>query len=196
MLNRLKFASGMCATSASSDTVLCGLCDNGADVNGESQISTAGLTMAQKSFILKYPNIWVGESGATSDSTFNDMGMQSCKETKSNVTMGKGKSIQPMKIGDIAVTVHNKNGNEMFDAKMTDVAHTPEANFNLFSITRRLRQGFKLGGDMNSIWLEKKGKKIVFDIVIPTPKGAIYCANLKRRNMEVASASKTNIRVF
>jgi len=173
----------------SSDTVLCGLCDDGDD---KSKFSTAGLTMAQKSFILKDPNIWVGDSGATSDSIFNDMGMQSCKETKSSVTMGKGKSIHPKKIGDIAVTVHNKNGNEMSDAKTTDVAYIPEANFNLFSITRRLRQGFKLGGGKNSIWLEKNGKKIVFDIVIPTPKGAIYCAYLKRKNVEVASASKAN----
>jgi len=148
--------------------------------------------MAQKSFILKDPNIWIGDSGATSDSTFNDMRMQSCKETKSSVTMGNGKLIHPKKIGDIAVTIHNKNGNEISDAKMTDVAYIPEANFNLFSITRRLRQGFKLGGDKNSIWLEKSDKKIVFDIVIPTPKGAIYCAYLKRKNAEVASASKAN----
>gem|GEM_PF-6951265 len=157
-----------------------------------SEISTAGLTMSQKSFILKDPNIWIGDTGATSDSTFNDMGMQNCKETKSSVTMGKGKSVHPKKVGDIAVTVHNKNGNEMFNAKMTDVAYIPEANFNLFSITRRLRQGFQLGGDKNCIWLEKSGIKIVFDIVIPTPKGAIYCAYLKRKNVEVASASKTN----
>ena len=68
----------------SSDTVLCGLCDDGDD---KSKFSTAGLTMAQKSFILKDPNIWVGDSGATSDSIFNDMGMQSCKETKSSVTI-------------------------------------------------------------------------------------------------------------
>jgi len=106
--------------------------------------------------------------------------------------MGKDKSIHPKKIGDITVTVHNKNGNETFDAKMTDVAYIPEANFNLFSITRRLRQGFKLGGHNNSIWLEKNSKKIVFSIVIPTPKGAIYCAYLKRKNVEVASASKAN----
>ena len=38
-----------------------------------SEISTAGLTMSQKSFILKDPNIWIGDTGATSDSTFNDI---------------------------------------------------------------------------------------------------------------------------
>jgi hypothetical protein len=36
-----------------------------------------------------------------------------------------------------------------------------------------------LGGDENSIWLEKGGNKIVFDIKITTSNGAIYCAYLK-----------------
>ena len=40
--------------------------------------------------------------------------------------------------------------------------------------------------------MEKSGEKIVFDIVISTPKGAIYCAYLKRKNVKVASASKAN----
>jgi len=44
----------------------------------------------------------------------------------------------------------------MFDAKMTDVAYIPEANFNLFGITRRLRQGSKLGGDKASIFSAKR----------------------------------------
>jgi len=144
---------------ASSETMLCGLCDDG-DMNDENEFNTAGFTMTQKSYILKDPNIWIGDTGATSDSTFNDAGMQSCKETKSSVTMGEGKPIQPKKIGDIAVTIHNKNDNEMFDAKMTDVAYIPEADFNLFSITRKLRKGFKLGGDMNSIWLERKARRL------------------------------------
>jgi len=42
---------------ASSDAVLCGLYDDGADVNDESEFNTAGLTMAQKSIILKDPNV-------------------------------------------------------------------------------------------------------------------------------------------
>ena len=168
-----KGAGAMDASNESNEFLLASS-DDGADTNDETE-----LTMAQKSYILKDPNIWIGDTGATSDSTFNDARMQSCKERKSSVTMGEGKPIQPKKIGDIVVTIHNKNDNEMFDAKMTDVAYIPEADFNLFSIRRRLRNGFKLGGDMNSIWSEKKGKKIVFDIVIPTPKGTTYCAYLK-----------------
>ena len=79
-----------------------------------------------------------------------------------------------------------------YHAIITSEMRDKEENLTLFSITRRLRQGFQLGGDKNCIWLEKSGKKIVFDIVIPTPKGAIYCAYLKRKNVEVASASKAN----
>jgi hypothetical protein len=38
-----------------------------------------------------------------------------------------------------------------------------------------------LGGDENSIWIEKGRNNIVFDIKIMTSTGAIYCAYRKRK---------------
>ena len=54
--------------------------------------------------------------------------------------------------------VHNTFGEELFDARMQKVAHVPEVYFNLFSLTQRMKQGWKLGRDDESIWLDK-GKK-------------------------------------
>jgi hypothetical protein len=48
--------------------------------------------------------------------------------------------------------------------------------------------GWKLGGDKHAIWIEKDGKQVHFDIVIPTPKGALYCLYFKR-GCEMAMAA-------
>ena len=58
----------------------------------------------------------------------------------------------------------------------------PSAKFNLFSITKRLDDGFKLGGDKNFIWIKKGNKKVDFDIKILTPKGAIFATYFKRKS--------------
>ena len=150
-----------------------------------------GMTMAQKASILKDPNVWNADTGATSNSTFNDEGMYNVRQSESNITMGKGESVCPSKLGDIKVEVHNKCGEELYDATMQQVAHVPGANFNLFSLTMRMKKRWKLGGDSEKIWLEKNNKRIVFDIVIPIPKGDIYCAYLCRKGSEVAAASKS-----
>jgi hypothetical protein len=37
-----------------------------------------------------------------------------------------------------------------------------------------------MGGDKNAIWIQSGDNKILFDIVIPTPKGALYVMYMKR----------------
>jgi hypothetical protein len=35
---------------------------------------------------------------------------------------------------------------------------------------------------VSTIWIKKKGEQIKFDIIIPTPKGALYCMYVKRKS--------------
>ena len=53
-----------------------------------------------------------------------------------------------------------------------DMVHIPNAEFNLFSLTKSLDQGYVFGGNRNKIWIEKGTHNIVFDIKSKTPKGA------------------------
>eukprot|EP00957_Ditylum_brightwellii_P034200 2591820-Ditylum_brightwellii.AAC.1 len=74
-----------------------------------------------------------------------------------------------------------------------DVVHMPGSSCNLFSLTKRLNQRWTLGGNSDSIWLKKGGQKIVFDIKIKTPKGAIYAIYTKRHpsgTSEVATVGR------
>ena len=57
-----------------------------------------------------------------------------------------------------------------------EVTLIPAANFSLFSITERQKEGWNIHGDDKAIWLTKVSSKVMFDIVINTPRGALFCA--------------------
>jgi hypothetical protein len=49
-----------------------------------------------------------------------------------------------------------------------------------------------MGGNGESIWIEKDSKKVVFDLTIPIPKGVLF-AMYFARDTEVAGAIRDNI---
>ena len=51
----------------------------------------------------------------------------------------------------------------------------PDTCFNLFGASAFFKNDWKLHGDSEKIWIIKVEKKIVFDIKIKTPHGALYC---------------------
>ena len=58
---------------------------------------------------------------------------------------------------------------------MTEVSVIKGGNYNMYSLTRMMKTGWKMTGDAESIQLSKDGVVIKFDIVIPTAKGCIFC---------------------
>ena len=133
--------------------------------------------------ILDDPNVFIGDTGASSDTTASKLGFQNTRpgDAKDNIVDASGNDLSGKLVGDVSGTFCNKNGEELFDATIKEMVHTPNAGYNLFSITKRLEHGYKLRGDKNSIWIEKGEHKIVFDIKIKTPKGAIFAAYFKQR---------------
>ena len=118
--------------------------------------------------MLKDPNVWVGDTGATCDITFDDTGMFNVRESKNTEGIfgifGSGQKAD--KIGDIKGSKCDKHGIDTFpdlDQTIKGLKYSPKASFNLFSIGKRLKQGWKLGGDGKSIWITKGHNKIVFD---------------------------------
>ena len=73
-------------------------------------------------------------------------------------------------------TFCDKYGREQNNVIIEEMVHSPSAEFNLFSLTKRLDEGWTLGGNKDIIWISKGDKKVVFDIKIKTPKGAIFAA--------------------
>ena len=186
-LNNDRTPSELNAVAMNEDFSLCQSCDS------DVKWSEAGLmaTMLSKPTLalLKDPNIFVGDTGATCDSTASDYGMYDCIKTDTNahdIIMGDNKTVATEKIGALSSVVCDKNGNEVSHLKLSEMSYVPDAAYNLFSIAKRVDEGWDLksmkGADGETMLvLEKDGGQIKFDIKIKTPKGAVYCMYLKRK---------------
>ena len=62
---------------------------------------------------------------------------------------------------------------------MKDMTIIPGGKFNLFSVSKMIKEGWELGGNKTAIWLVRNEIIVVFDIVIPTPKGVLFAIYLK-----------------
>lgn len=93
--------------------------------------------------ILKYPNIFIADTGATSDTTPYDIRMQDMIEATAGdaVTDAQGNQISGSKVGNFTGTICDKYGMEVQEAIMKDVVHTPGSGFNLFNISKKLQDG-------------------------------------------------------
>jgi hypothetical protein len=75
----------------------------------------------------------------------------------------------------------NKDGAQVGEVIITDVSHLPEGNFNLFSATRLQKKGWTLTENADYIKLQKGKKASLFNIVINTPKEALYVGKFSRK---------------
>ena len=77
---------------------------------------------------------------------------------------------------------------------MKDVAFIPDCTFNLFSISKQLKQGWKLGGGKEALVLTSPNGKysVKFDITISTPNGHLYAMCITRKSQEVAGVATAN----
>ena len=147
--------------------------------------------------LLQSPNIWIGDTGASADSTPSKIGMTDMVKDFSVTKMGIGKGIESAGSGKLKVKMVDKKGKEKETVTMNDVSYIPKSNFNLFSLTKRMMNGYTLSGDINGIKLRKDNVEIVFDIVIKTNKGVLFCTRLDRinyENMEIGSAAINRLR--
>jgi Arginine methyltransferase-interacting protein, contains RING Zn-finger len=156
--------------------------------DGEWATLSEELTTLPDSFeLLKDPEIWIGDSGASRHSTFSPIGFYNRRsgDEDDRITVGNGETINPDAIGDLKVTVCNKHGVKMSDAVIQDVIYSKVTRFNMFSITKCIKKGWKLTGDSEcGLILTKDGVEVRFDIKISTKSGVLYCALLKRHMVE------------
>ena len=55
-------------------------------------------------------------------------------------------------------------------------------------------KGWLLFGNKDKIWIEKEGRKVTFDIKIPTSKGAVFAMYVKRANSIKTANMVTNVK--
>ena len=155
--------------------------DTGSKV--EYLLCTMDMCFSTSAEILSNPNVWIAATAVTVHSMPHSEGLKNPKEATINdlVTMGNGEDIGALMIAQLPGKICDKYGNELKTAVLNDVTHLLQAKYNLFSLSKMVRnEGWRLGGDKEAIWIEKDGQQLCFDIVIPTPKGALYCMYYKR----------------
>jgi hypothetical protein len=145
----------------------------------EFLLSNVGISCDAK--ILTDPNVWIADTGTTVHSSPHEWGMQNKRKDDSGIAVGNGVTEKTSVTADIAGSICDKYGTQMQETLLTEVTLLSNGPFNLFSVGRITNKlGWLLHGDRDKFWLEKNGNKVVFDIVVQTPKGAVYCMYFKR----------------
>ena len=103
--------------------------------------------------LLEDPNIFIGDTGASSDTTASDLGFRNVRGASNadSIIDASGNDLKGKTVGDVTGTFCDKYGQELCDATIKDMVHMPNAEYNLFSITQCLDRGYILGGDKDSI---------------------------------------------
>ena len=163
--------------------------------NIEEEISLA-MEMPASVELLKHDDIWVCDTAASNHFVKSNHGAVNVKSNNVKSQGMTGESVNSNQVMDFVMTQYSKSGAQGGRFRITDVSFNPKFNFNLFSAARCLNQGWTMTGCKKDITLISPcgSHKIVFDIVVQTPKGAIYATMLKRQqefaNAEVEAAPR------
>ena len=111
--------------------------------------------------ILEDPNLFIGDTGASSDTTFSDLGFKNKRSSgeEDDVTDASGNGIRGESVGDVSGIFCDKFGEEQGRAKIQEMVYSSDAEFNLFSITKRLIDGWELSGNNEALWITKGNNK-------------------------------------
>ena len=129
--------------------------------------------------VVTQPSIWIGDTAATMDMTPHDMGMVNKLMSKDSVSivMGNKQVEKSIVIGNIpsvvcdnqgnqkvGILICDNQGNQKVGILMREVALVPDYMFNLFSISMRLKKGWKFGWPFQCLDLEKSRWEIQHEI--------------------------------
>jgi hypothetical protein len=142
--------------------------------------------------MLTRSDMWIADSGASNQVTFSDKGCRNISYATGSTHGILGNSVLPKYELDIPCVHFDKDEAQLGEVIITDVSHLPEGNFNLFSVTRLQKMGWMLTGNADYIKLAKGKKSLLFNIVINTPKRALYVGKFSRKGGDEVMGGATN----
>ena len=174
------------------------------DLDGVEDVALSSITVGDMHFpnhrgLLKDPDMWIGDTAASTHSTGNCQGMYNLKDESyaAGIRGIDGNTHKIDSTGDLQGTFHDKFGTFVATVCLQDVSYSPANAFNLISIPQLLVKGWTLGGTHEYISVTSPdGVEIKFDIVIKTPKGQVYAVCMKRLNeLTAVSADGTETKI-
>ena len=124
----------------------------------------------------KNTNVWIGDSGATCHMRSDTIGMYEMKEVNQEIRIGDGKGLQAKKIGKWKGYIEQVDGTTR-KVILDEVVFVPGLCVNLFSLTKAMKNGYKIGNDEKVITLTKNNTEIKFDRIQTTKVG--YLVGIK-----------------
>jgi hypothetical protein len=111
------------------------------------------------------PTIWIADTEASVHSTSNLTLTTDWQNptSKTVVVMGNGEKEKVVKSWCIKGIVKDKDNKNQGRMSLCKVVYLPKGKYNLFSVTKVMRSGWKLEGN----------KRIIFDFKIPTHNGCL-----------------------
>jgi len=142
---------------------------------------------------LNFPNMWIGDTGATKHSTKHRQGGINARPSSSRTRGIYGQAITPDSEVDLPGIYCDKDGDEQFTVKLRNVDVTPESHYNLISLTRLMEERHMIKeSKKNGITACKGNHEIKFNIRVETPKGVLWCAYIKRHDPKNEVATEAN----
>ena len=183
------------ATNASVEVLMSGF-----DVFQEDEVVEcimSGIEVPNSLDVLNDPDIWIGDTGATVHSTPHDLGFVDIRsDSTTGIVVANGAKMPCSKIGTIKGSICDKEGHVVYETStLRDTVYVKNGTYNLFSLTKMVKEGWKLYGDVDKIELKKGAITITFDIKIQTPKGVLFGIYFKRSttNDEVSNVAISSV---
>ena len=154
-------------------------------------IALCNIAMPTTGAIAVDPNIWLADSCASSNMTYNGGGMVNVRKENHAISLGNKETVLASSCGKLSGTVYSQFGKPVVQMSLEEVSVVKELGYNLFSVTQALKKGWTLHGDSTQLELQKGNQKITFDIKIPTKKGFVFRMYFKRTHeMAMAATDK------
>ena len=125
----------------------------------EEEMGMVNLKFPDTVKLLEDPSIWIGDTVATVHMTPHAAGMVPKNGDKlkgQSIMVGNGKKEVTNMNGSINRLIIDKKGMEVGRATLTDFAYSPLMKFNLCSLSRLMKNGWKMSGDDNGFKMSKK----------------------------------------
>jgi hypothetical protein len=122
-------------------------------------------------------NTWLGDSASSTHMGFSDEGMAAVEIINYPVRIGNGKALTATKIGKRHITIIQKDGSTQ---------DTILSQYNLFSISESLQNGWNISNKGVEIKFSKGKTEIVFDRIIKASKGLVVGVEILSRTDAMA----------
>ena len=158
-------------------------------INKEDEMGLVNLKFPDILMLLEDLSIWIGDTAATMHKTPHATGMVANNGDKlrgQSIMVGNGKREATSMHGSIKGQMTDKKGMKLGRATLTEVAYSPSMKFNSCSLSRLMKNGWKISGDEKGFKMTKNWKDLIFDIVVRTATGIVYCLYLKHMTNKLA----------